>query len=334
MATRATPTGFFAWLRRYRLPLGLALAVAAALLWLAARLLAPRLPVRIDVPILPTLEKHSGPVELVVNVSLDFPQDQLPVYVATGTNSTTELFTQVARALDLNRPLGENMRGNSIDTATLENNTTLGFVEYANFGTKLNDTSPRITYALAEDTARTFLRQLGYPDELLLNESQTLLLRSEETHYEQVTTADEAVAITFVFSRLVHGLPVRVSGSQLPDIVVMTTNSEVVKASLPPTTFAVQERQTLPLLSSDALQSAIAAGNFAITNQLLTKEILAQRPAVHKVILNEAHLEYRLDERQGILIPYVGASGQAILANGESVDMSLITPAIAIKERR
>jgi hypothetical protein len=209
---------------------------------------------------------------------------------------------------------------------TLSRNTGLTSVE-SQTGT--------LTLTEVRNQARSFVEQfVQFPPEIRLS-----------THREQyysgiyqlvpVENYAEADVVGLDFTLSINDHPVFFATSaQAPFGVLITPNGTITKFEWQPLSFTVEK---LKMAESLSLEQALS--NINQKNQATIIDAYRQTAGgldlsqIKEANMRSAVIEYRSDETSGVLYPFYRLTGSAVDADGQSMVLEIITPAIKIKEQ-
>lgn len=280
-------------------------------------------------PNLPVLSSSTNNVEVRYTGSTEFLKKELPLYQLQGITPIDTLFTTWVNALELSpNPLASSLFQSADNQISLAKAPEALEIEYDNQAAAPSEV---VSKSDAEATATLFLKKLGYnTDELALDDSFTRFT-TNELAFEGLddSSESEATVITLAYQRRLEGLPVGFSTSHISHIELWVTKGGVYKALLPTLSFTAQKGSMKKLLTLDEIIAQMQTGYFYPIGSLSSVEEDPTQGEIISVSLAQAWLEYRIDEGQGLIMPFARFAGSATLRNGEVVEVGLITPAIS-----
>ncbi len=286
-------------------------------------------------PSLPVYESAAGEVQVAYNGSNTFLKSELPVYKLRSLTPASELLPTFAQALELQAsPLAKTLYLNQNSTVSLSQVPDTYQVFYTNEDNSSNEESEPVSKSQAEAYALAFLTKLGYnTNELKLNDTLTRYTRlSLGSEGLRDVGENETSTIVFYFERQLENIPVALSSSPITRLELWVTKKGVWKADLTTLSFTADKGSTTKLLPLEQVIKQLQRGYFYILGTLDAVPQEKDDLQVTGLNLTYATLEYRIDEGQGVIMPFVRFEGTATLKNKETVDIGLITPAIRTNE--
>lgn len=282
--------------------------------------------VEVKAPQISVTENLAGKVEVEFTGERNLPAS-LSIYRGGNFLNPNGLAEFFATKLNLpENPEVPDLYTNDDTSVSLSQVGGTGLAEYSNTNSLSQE---KITLTEAEELARTFLSQLGYPvGQMQVQEDgvQYLLIEGNEGFEE--TQPENAVAITLPFVREIEDYPVAFDSTLVNYTSVRVMKNGVQSATLTSLFFDFERAQTTTLLTIDQVLDQVRKGNFVILGTINVVDPSRSENAIRRLHLDKRQVEYRFDITQELFIPFVQFSGTATLENRRVVEITLTTPAI------
>ncbi len=273
----------------------------------------------------------SNPISNVTITTQQLPtQIEAKVYSLQNYVPDNELLAQMAKTLQLNPSLYSKYAFTSRDgTQRVILNDSFKVVDVNNTQNETIDAS-RVSLAEAVRATNIFFTNLKLPsNELELDETKTEYWSSGIEPSE--VSPEQASSIVLYYQRKQDNLTVGVEASAANFAVVTISSKGAYKATIPALFFSQTERESISLLPLDTAITQIKQGNYFLLGQInnpITFDAITSR--IVSLSVTEVTLEYRIDEKQQLLLPFYHLTGTAAFETGEqAIPISLITPAFS-----
>jgi hypothetical protein len=203
-----------------------------------------------------------------------------------------------------------------------------GYAYYFNNDNVATD-STQVDKNTAIQVGFDFLNKLGF------SASDFTLNPNSVQHYSsrngELETNALGPIIGLNFTRTLASLPVTIGGSTLDSVEFYISSAGVFKARFPALAFSYSQVSSAPHVSVEQLKQNIALGEYKIMGTPIeTKTQLPVFGAFSSVVLRVKSFEYRVDEQQNLIIPFIHFIGTGIpVGSQNSADLELITPIVA-----
>lgn len=118
--------------------------------------------------------------------------------------------------------------------------------------------------------------------------------------------------------------------SYKPYQVWTNLSGEIIRANFYPTTKEFVKISSRPSLSWEEIENnlLLGKGSFILINATDPFSIPASETNLISSILSRANLEYRINEKSGLIYPYIRFYGQSVNEDGDIYNIEIILPAI------
>jgi len=255
---------------------------------------------------------------------------QLPVYRVGNHVPSNQLLQVIAAQLHLEQSaFSPSVYQNTENTITISQTQGTTFVSYDN---TLNTPSTNGEIVSLEDAklaSASFMKAIGYnTTDVEQVDSETKYLVVSGNDLEDTSPAT-STSIKVVYRRSFDGIPVKVETDARSMISIYVSKKGVYKAILPSLFFETQKAQTLQLLSFDQIVQQVENGQYTILGLLDIPPSKTGKVTLKQIELVNKESQYRLDEKQQVLLPYVQFTGTALLSDSTTIPITLITPAVS-----
>ena len=151
-------------------------------------------------------------------------------------------------------------------------------------------------------------------------------------HYEPLTLEDDASYFLFSVYGEIDGHPYLL-GNQIasPAEIIINVSGNVTKAIFYPLSANLTKVSEYSTLSLDEIINNAQNGELIYINAAANDPFEPQAEDMQSVEFTSATLEYRQNEQNGYILPYVHFYGTGVNEAGEVFDVEAISPAIAVQ---
>lgn len=260
------------------------------------------------------------PVVITNNISEPVSQKEVRVFAAVQPNQ--EVFTESIRTtLGLKQ---QQLIQNSYESEDRQISLTAtgdpSILHYFD-NTKISEFPSNISREQAITFATDFLTRLQFPLQNIDLNNPIISFQSGE---EEDTSGSAQTIAVLQYQMRADGIPVSVSTKTPLVVVLFVSNKGVLKAYLPAPLVQSSQIQNTNTLSENDVLANIRQGKFAVSGVNISS---FQPSDIKNLTIKSQTLEYRFDEENSVLIPFISILGETVI-NNETFFVSVITPAI------
>lgn len=279
---------------------------------------------RDDLPITLTNIRFAGPTPALPT--------SLPIIAVKSTLlSSTQVLSALANNWSFQLVPGTNNSWQA-DRTLLDHNPgtnlwTLTF-EQTDYNSAL--VSPDLATQLFDSAIKKYL---GFFNTNLLRQNQNPTYLIGNLEYSPTTNRNQANAVALTADYILEDIPIKYENSDHGLIEAIVAPEMVAKITFIPLVIELGDKAKSPLLTLTQALNAINAGHAAIIAYQTTSVESVKFEDIRSGTLNEVVIEYRIDSDTDQLIPFYRFSGTLTDAESNTLDVQLITPAVATQEK-
>ncbi len=181
---------------------------------------------------------------------------------------------------------------------------------------------------LALENIQDLLIKLGMTENTVISDPQYMLM---DNHIVAAPNKEAANAMLFKVSVLLDGFPL-ISGDTAEPPAEFWTDLEgnIKKASFYPIGKTFEKVETHNTLSLDQIEQQVTFKNVTFINVSSREDFESYTDTLREVTFDKALLEYRKNEQNGYIVPYIRFVGIGF-AGSESFDVEAISPAVKVE---
>lgn len=259
----------------------------------------------------------------------------------SGSNQVDEIIQILSKQLGLTPDLETNVEdfliGPDYSLAYTESENRLLLVKHLNQNMAAEDlsslSSKRVNFDMALTQTQAFVNQLFPNHEFSANPSKAAFFEGEihlnpttesRANYVQIPFSQQLDSLPLVFDQQDHQ-PIEI----LIDHDLVITKATITPFQVSPTLISKEKLLTIDgvieRINNRSIGSIIAVSQEGVVSQPLDIEEIAGG------LLKEVELEYRLDAGLRLVYPFYKFTGTLVNDEGQSFEVTLITPAIKVQ---
>lgn len=180
----------------------------------------------------------------------------------------------------------------------------------------------------AVTNVQNILGKLGFTQNVHISDPKYVFL---ENRIEAVDSAADANGLEFSVQFFIDNIPYFSNNTSDPPAMVWTDLSgKVLKITFYPIANTFEKIETYNSLSLGQIEHQVELKNFSFIDVRISNSYIEYTPNLDSVVFDKAQLEYRKNEQNGYIVPYVRFFGRE--NRGEDiVDVEIVSPAVKVQ---